>query len=239
MGNTNNIKVLTTGTFDVLHYGHINLLKRAKELGDYLIVGLNVTKNGQPTYYPYVEREKMLNAIKYVDEVVPIYKQDDKYMYLKQVDIFAIGSDYIGHPDIDEIQKYSKVVFIDRTPNISTTQIKQDMVKYKRIVVDVDETLCDVINRDFANAIPHRDVIDKVNTYYDAGYEIIISTARGQKSCKTPKEMQAKYYDVTKKWLDDNGVKYHKLDIGYKQNADLYVDDKAITPKEFVRRRVP
>ena len=237
MGNTNNIKVFTTGSFDILHYGHINLLRRAKELGDYLIVGLNVTKNGKETYYSYEERKLMLESIKYVDEVVPIEKQEDKFKYM--ADIFAIGSDYIGYHDIEEIEKYSKVVFIDRTPNISTTQIKQDMVKYKRIVVDVDDTLCTVINRDFANAIPHRDVIDKVNAYYDAGYEIIISTARGQKSCKTPKEMQDKYYNVTKEWLDNNGVKYHKLDIGYKQNADLYVDDKAITPDGFVRRKVP
>lgn len=232
------MKVLTTGTFDILHYGHINLLKKTKELGDYLIVGLNVTKNGKETYYTYEERKKILESIKYVDEVVPIIKQEDKYWYLQQVDIFAIGSDYIGYEDIEKIEKYCKVVYIDRTPNISTSKVKQDMVKYKRIIVDVDETLCFVINRDFINAIPNQEVIDKVNEYYDKGYEIIISTARGQNSCNTPEEMQNKYYKITKDWLDIHGVKYHKLEIGYKQNADLYVDDKAIRPEEFVKKRV-
>ena len=232
------MKVLTTGTFDILHYGHINLLKKAKELGDYLVVGLNVTKNGKETYYTYQERKGMLEAIKYVDEVVPIIKQEDKYFYLKQVDIFAIGSDYIGYNDIKEIEKYCKVVFIERTPNISTSKIKQDMLKYKRIVVDIDETLCFVKNRDFINAIPNQKVIDKVNEYYDKGYEIIISTARGQNSCKTIQQMQDKYYKITKDWLDKHNIKYHKLEIGYKQNADLYVDDKAINPEEFVEKEV-
>ena len=230
------IKVFTTGTFDLLHYGHINLLKKAKELGDYLIVGLNVTKNGKQTYYSYEERKKILESIKYVDEVVPIYNQEDKYKYMG--DIFAIGSDYIGFDDIKEIEKYTKVVFIDRTPNISTTKVKKYMVKYKRIIVDIDDTLCTVINRDFINAIPYQDVIDKVNEYYDKGYEIVISTARGQNSCKTPEEMQEKYFKVTKEWLDKAGVKYHKLEIGYKQNADMYVDDKAIRPDEFIKKKV-
>lgn len=230
------IKVLTTGTFDILHYGHINLLNKAKELGDYLIVGLNVTKNGKETYYSYEERKKMLEAIKYVDEVVPIYKQEDKYQYL--TDIFAIGSDYIGYEDIEEISKHSKVIFINRTPNISTTKIKQDMANYKRIIVDIDNTLCVVENRDFVNAKPIQKVIDKVNEYYDKGYEVIISTARGQNSCKTIEEMQNKYFKVTTEWLDKVGVKYHKLEIGYKQNADMYVDDKAIRPDEFIGKKV-
>ena len=232
------MKVFTTGTYDILHYGHINLLRESKALGDYLIVGLNITKNGKETYYSYEDRKAMLEAIKYVDEVVPINKQEDKYYYLDNTDIFAIGSDYIGYNDIEEIKKHSKVVFIERTPNISTSKIKQDIVKYKRIVVDVDETLCFVINKDFINAIPNQKVIDKVNEYYDNGYEIIISTARGQNSCKTIQQMQDKYYKITKDWLDKCGVKYHKLKIGYKQNADLYVDDKAIRPEEFVKKKV-
>jgi len=232
------IKVFTTGTFDILHYGHINLLKKAKEMGDHLIVGLNVLKNGKETYYSYEDRKRMLEAIKYVDEVVPILNQEDKYIYLQGADLFAIGSDYIGYDDIKEITKYCVVVFIDRTPDVSTTQVKKDMIKYKRIVVDVDETLCVVINRDFANAIPIQPVIDKVNEYYDKGYEIVINTARGQNSCKTPEEMQKKYGQVTKEWLEKAGVKYHKLEIGYKQNADMYVDDKAIDPDAFVRKRV-
>lgn len=229
-------KVLTTGTFDILHYGHINLLKKAKELGDYLIVGLNVTKNGKETYYTFEERKKVLESIKYVDEVVPIYKQEDKYQYL--CDVFAIGNDYIGYEDIEEIKKHTDVVFIERTPNISTTKIKKDMVKYKKIIVDIDDTLCVVKNKDFINATPIQKVIDKVNEFYDKGYEIVISTARGQNSCNTPEEMQNKYEKITKEWLYKAGVKYHKLEIGYKQNADMYVDDKSITPDEFIKKKV-
>ena len=112
------------------------------------------------------------------------------------------------------------------------------MIEYKRIIIDIDDTLCIVKNRDFINAIPIQEVIDKVNEYYDSGYEIIISTARGQKSCKTPEQMQEKYYKITKEWLDKHNVKYHKLEIGYKQNADMYVDDKAIKPEKFVKKKV-
>ena len=112
------------------------------------------------------------------------------------------------------------------------------MVKYKRIIVDIDDTLCVVKNRDFINATPIQKVIDKVNEFYDKGYEIVISTARGQNSCNTPEEMQNKYKKITKEWLHKAGVKYHKLEIGYKQNADMYVDDKSITPNEFIKKKV-
>ena len=81
-------------------------------------------------------------------------------------------------------------------------------------------------------------MVDKVNEYYDNGYRVIISTARGQKSCKTVEEMNKKYREVTESWLRENNVKYHELEIGYKRNADMYVDDKAVTPSEFVLRRV-
>lgn len=239
MENTNNIKVLSTGTFDVLHYGHINLLKRAKELGDYLIIGLNVTKNGQPTYYSYEEREKMLKAIRYVDEVVPIFEQKDKYEYLKQVDIFAIGSDYKDYPDIQEIEKYAKVVFIDRTPNISSTQVKRhlsDETKYNTFVIDIDDTICFTKNRDFDNSTPNQQVINKINELYDIGWKIILFTARGGKSCNTLEEKELKYRAITENWLQKHNVKYNELMFG-KPNADYYVDDKNISIEEFVRRK--
>ena len=121
----NNIKrVFTTGTFDILHYGHINLLKNAKSQGDYLIVGLNTTKNGKETYYSYEERKKMLEAIKYVDCVVPIHNQNDKYYYLDNVDIFAIGSDYIGYYDMDEIEK--ELVRDDKLGKLFSSEFKYE-----------------------------------------------------------------------------------------------------------------
>lgn len=232
-------KVFTTGTFDLLHYGHINLLKKSKEQGDYLIVGLNVKKNGQETYYTYDERKIILESIKYVDEVVPIYKQEDKYQYLKQVDVFTIGSDYIGFDDMKLIEQYAKVVYIDRTPNISSTQIKQhltDNTKYHTIVVDIDDTISFTYNRDFENSEPNEEVINKINEHYDNGWKIILFTARGAKSCNTLEEKEAKYRDVTERWLKKHNVKYHTLMFG-KPNADYYVDDKNISVDEFVLRR--
>lgn len=233
------IKVFTTGTFDILHYGHINLLRRAKKLGDYLIVGLNYTKNGAETYYTYEERKKILEAIKYVDKVVPILNQEDKFNYLKKVDIFAIGSDYIGYSDIERIKKYAEVKFLKRTPNISTTQIKKhltDTTKYKTIVIDIDDTISFTYNRDFENSEPNMCVINRINELYDKGWTIILFTARGGKSCKTIQEKELKYRTITENWLSRYNVKYHQLLFG-KPNADYYIDDKNISIEEFLERR--
>ena len=230
------MKVFTTGTFDVLHYGHINLLQKAKELGDYLVVGLNVTKNGKSTYYTYEQRKKMLEAIKYVDMVVPIMEQKDKFKVLEQVDIFAIGSDYIGFDDIEEIKKYAEVRFIERTPNISSTQVKRhltDNTKYKTFVIDLDDTISFTYNRDFKNSEPNQPVIDKINELYDNGWKIIIYTARGAKSCATLLDREIKYRGITEAWLNEHNVKYHELVFG-KMNADYYVDDKAMTIEQFI-----
>jgi glycerol-3-phosphate cytidylyltransferase len=237
------IIVLTTGTFDILHYGHINLLKRARELGDYLVVGLNVKKNGKDTFYSYEERKKMLESIKYVNAVVPIYEQKDKYKYIEQfeVNLFAIGSDYIGYSDIDNIKRYCEVVFIERTTNISTTKVKEyikplpsDKTVYNRIVVDIDDTICTTIDRDFENSIPNIPVINKINELYDKGMEIILYTARGGKSCQTLEEKIVKYGTLTTEWLKKNGVKYNQLLFG-KLNADYYVDDKNLSIDEFLK----
>lgn len=233
------VKVFTTGTFDVLHYGHINLLKSAKELGDYLIVGLNVTKNGDPTYYSYEERKSILDAIKYVDKVVPILEQKDKYNYISEADIFAIGSDYIGYDDMQQIEDLIKVIYIDRTPNISSTQVKEyltDNTRYNTLVIDIDDTISFTYNRDFENSVPNKPVIDRINELYNEGWKIILFTARGGKSCTTLEEKELKYRDVTERWLKKNNVNYHSLVFG-KPNADYYVDDKNLSIDEFVRRR--
>lgn len=232
------MKVFTTGTYDVLHYGHINLLKKAKSMGDYLIVGLNVTKNGKPTYYTFEQRKMILEAIKYVDEVVPINNQEDKFKYLDKVDLFVIGSDYIGYKDIEEIEKHCKVSFIERTPNVSSTQVKKylsDETKYNRIVVDIDDTICTTYDRNFNESIPNLPVINKINKLYEQGWEIVLYTARGGKSCKTIEEKEAKYRKVTEDWLKKNNVKYTRLLFG-KMNADYYVDDKNISIQEFIER---
>lgn len=228
--------IFTTGTFDILHYGHINLLKKAKEHGDYLIVGVNVNPCGKNVYYSYENRKAILESIKYVDEVVPLYKDEDKFKYLKLVDIFVIGSDYKGYKDISDIEKYCKVKFIDRTPDISTTQLKKyisDQATYHTFVIDLDDTIVTVHNRDFINGIPNKTVISKINKLYAAGWKIIIYTARGAKSCKNIEERISKYKQITEEWLKKYNVKYTELVFG-KMNADYYVDDKAMSITEFL-----
>lgn len=175
------MKIMCTGTFDVLHYGHINILKKAKEKGDYLRVGLNVTKNGLPTYYSYEERKKMLEAIRYVDEVVPIPEQKAKLKYLKDIDIFVCSSEYKGYDDIPDIEKHCKVEFVDRTPGISSTKVKSDNTKYNTYVIDLDDTICYTIDRRFNESIPNMAVIKKINELYDKGWHITIFTARRSK----------------------------------------------------------
>jgi len=231
--------IFVTGTFDILHYGHINLLRRAKEQGDYLIVGLNVKKNGNDTFYSFEDRKKMLLAIKYVDEVVRIEKQEDKFIYLPQVDLMVMGNDYVDCYDLEEIKKYTQVMFLERTPNVSTTQVKQhltDRTVYNTFVVDIDDTISFTYNRDFVNSEPNTPVINKINELYDNGWIIILFTARGAKSCNTLEEKERKYREVTETWLNKHGVKYHKLMFG-KPNADYYVDDKSMSIDEFVKRK--
>jgi len=122
-------KVITYGTFDLLHYGHINLLRRARELGDYLIVALstdefNWNAKGKKCYFTYEQRKKMLEAIRYVDEVVPEtdWEQKNTDVVTYGVDVFTIGDDWKGK--FDFLKDKCEVVYLPRTPEISTTQIK-------------------------------------------------------------------------------------------------------------------
>ena len=126
-------RVLTYGTFDLLHYGHIRLLKRAKQLGDYLIVALstdefNAIKN-KKAYHSYEERKEMLEAIRYVDLVIPEECWEQKINDVKEykVDIVTMGSDWKGNEKFEELKKYCDVVYLDRTEGISTTKIKNDL----------------------------------------------------------------------------------------------------------------
>ena len=126
-------KVLTYGTYDLLHYGHIRLLKRARELGDYLIVGLSTDEfneiKGKKSYYPYEIRKEMLEAIRYVDEVIPEKNWKQKVSDIKDnnVDVVVRGSDWAGSDRFDYLKEYCEVTFLERTDGISTTQIKENM----------------------------------------------------------------------------------------------------------------
>ena len=125
-------KVITYGTFDLLHYGHINLLQRAKALGDYLIVALstdefNSKEKNKITYFSYEERKRLLEAIRYVDLVIPEQNWEQKISDVKEfkVDTFVMGDDWKGKSDF--LKDYCEVVYLERTPEISTTKIKKDL----------------------------------------------------------------------------------------------------------------
>ena len=125
-------KIITYGTFDLLHYGHINLLQRAKELGDYLIVALstddfNSIEKNKVTYFTYEERKRLLEAIRYVDLVIPEENWEQKISDVKEfkVDTFVMGDDWKGK--FDFLKEYCEVVYLERTPEISTTKIKSDL----------------------------------------------------------------------------------------------------------------
>ena len=126
-------RVITYGTFDLLHYGHINLLRRAKALGDYLIVALstddfNNLQKHKRCYFSYEERRMLLEAIRYVDLVIPeeSWEQKREDMRLYRVDTFVMGDDWAGKFDFLR-EEGVEVVYLPRTPEISTTQIKQDL----------------------------------------------------------------------------------------------------------------
>lgn len=124
-------RVITYGTFDMIHYGHIKLLKRAKNLGDYLIVALSTDEfnnlKGKKSHFDYHERKIMLEAIRYVDEVIPEANWEQKIDDIKKYDvsIFTIGDDWEGK--FDFLKDYCEVVYLSRTPNISTTKIKKEL----------------------------------------------------------------------------------------------------------------
>ncbi len=126
-------KVITYGTFDLLHYGHINLLKRAKEQGDYLIVAVSTDKfnweeKQKKCYFSYEIRKQMLEAIRYVDEVIPEenWEQKKTDMHKYQIDTFVMGDDWVGKFDFLK-EEGVEVVYLPRTPEISSTQIKSDL----------------------------------------------------------------------------------------------------------------
>lgn len=126
-------RILTYGTFDLLHYGHIRLLQRAKALGDYLIVALSTDDfneiKGKKAYHNYETRKKMLEAIRYVDLVIPEENWEQKINDVKEyhADIVVMGSDWAGSDRFDYLKDYCEVIYLDRTEGISTTKIKEDL----------------------------------------------------------------------------------------------------------------
>lgn len=124
-------RVIIYGTYDLLHYGHIELLRRAREIGDYLIVALstdefNKLKN-KKSYYNYEQRKMMLESIRYVDLVIPESNWDQKTKDVDryEVDTFIMGHDWEG--EFDFLKDKCEVIYLKRTEGISTTQIKKEL----------------------------------------------------------------------------------------------------------------
>lgn len=126
-------RILTYGTFDLLHYGHIRLLKRAKELGDYLIVALSTDEfnnlKGKKAYHNYETRKKMLEAIRYVDLVIPEENWEQKRQDVLEykVDTVVMGSDWKDSDKFDYLKEICDLVYLDRTEGISTSKIKKEL----------------------------------------------------------------------------------------------------------------
>lgn len=126
-------RILTYGTFDLLHFGHIEILRRAKELGDYLIVAVSTDEfneiKGKKAYHNYETRKKMLEAIRYVDLVIPENSWEQKVSDVLdyKVDVVVMGSDWKDSDKFDYLKEYCDVVYLPRTEGISTTKIKEDL----------------------------------------------------------------------------------------------------------------
>jgi glycerol-3-phosphate cytidylyltransferase len=128
-------KIITYGTFDLLHWGHLNLLKRAKDLGDYLIVAIssdefNALKN-KKSFHSFENRKYILEAVRYVDEVIAEENWEQKLsdIDLYDVDLFVMGDDWKG--EFDFLKEKCEVVYLERTPGISTTQVKKELASVR------------------------------------------------------------------------------------------------------------
>ena len=126
-------RVLTYGTYDLLHYGHIRLLRRAAQLGDYLVVALSTDEfnasKGKASFYSYGVRKEMLEAVRYVDLVIPEQTWEQKVEDIKKynIDVVVMGGDWAGDPRFEALKEYCEVVYLDRTEGISTTDVKREL----------------------------------------------------------------------------------------------------------------
>lgn len=143
--------VITYGTFDLFHVGHIRLLKRLSELGDRLVVGLSSDEfnelKGKKSFFSYQERAEIVSACKYVDEVFPEHNWEQKLSDIKKfkADTFAMGDDWSGK--FDFLEDLCEVVYLPRTEDVSTTQIKTTLSSLKRSELDkIEKSLHDVIS---------------------------------------------------------------------------------------------
>jgi glycerol-3-phosphate cytidylyltransferase len=129
--------IITYGTFDMFHIGHLKLLKRLKKMGDRLVVAVSTDEfnrgKGKRVMIPYKQRAKIIKSIKYVDKVIPEKSWEQKVVDIKKhnIDIFAIGDDWRG--EFDFLKEHCEVVYLERTKDISTTQLKKSLTNFMSI----------------------------------------------------------------------------------------------------------
>ena len=135
-----NKTIITYGTFDMFHIGHLKLLERIKNIADNVIVGVSTDEfnllKGKKTLIPYSQRSQIVSAISYVDIVIPESSWEQKIIDIKKynVDIFAIGNDWEGK--FDFLKEYCEVVYLERTKDISTTELKKSLKNFLSISHD-------------------------------------------------------------------------------------------------------
>jgi len=143
--------VLTYGTFDMFHIGHLKLLKRLSLLGNKLIVAVSTDEfneiKGKKTIIPFAQRAEIVEAIKYVDMVIPEndWEQKVKDIEKHNIDIFAMGHDWEGK--FDELKEYCEVVYLPRTEGISTTVLKQQLNKISEINIEDINRAFEILQR--------------------------------------------------------------------------------------------
>ncbi|WP_346770586.1 glycerol-3-phosphate cytidylyltransferase [Photobacterium phosphoreum] len=142
--------IITYGTFDLFHVGHVRLLKRLSMLGDKLIVGISSDRfnegKGKTSFFSYEERAEILLACKYVDEVFPEddWEQKISDVIKYSVDVFAMGDDWKG--EFDFLSEYCEVIYLPRTEDISTTKIKKTLASLQKDGLGkIEKSLHDVI----------------------------------------------------------------------------------------------
>ena len=143
--------ILTYGTFDMFHIGHLELLKRIKALGGKLIVAVSTDEfnelKGKKTIIPYAQRRSIVEAIKYVDMVIPENSWDQKIEDIQKykIDIFAMGNDWSGK--FDFLEEYCDVKYLSRTEGISSTDLKEQLNKISKIDIDDINKAFDILQR--------------------------------------------------------------------------------------------
>jgi glycerol-3-phosphate cytidylyltransferase len=143
-------KVITYGTFDLLHIGHVRLLERLRSLGDHLIVGVSTDEfnalKGKRSVFGYEDRAEIVRSIRHVDEVIPEHNWEQKRTDIVKhgASIFAIGADWRGR--FDDLHDVCEVVYLDRTEGISTTSIRETLERVSpKTIADLKAAL-EVLN---------------------------------------------------------------------------------------------